>query len=351
MSTHTTLHSLQNKITLLSKRTSLTSDYRTAIIELLRRALPFDAACLTAVDPSTLLSTGAVADESVEAMHARLFANEYGESDVNKYRDLASSDHPVATLSEATHGQAESSIRFRSILSPSGFQDELRAALLVHGTCWGYLTLFRRYGKPTFQEEERALIASISLALALRVRQESLRQPARQSPNAGIGYGLVLLTQELSLTAADEAGGRWLNALREREQLDGAALPRPVRAVGSAALSREAGQGQAKASLRAPDGTLLVIRGTLLEGKAGSGPIAVHFEEMSARDRIQFMSEAYGLTPREKELYSHVLQGRSTKELAHSLGISTYTVQDHLKSIFFKTGVSSRRELIGRHLG
>lgn len=57
---------------------------------------------------------------------------------------------------------------------------------------------------------------------------------------------------------------------------------------------------------------------------------------------------AYQLTGREQEVNRNVLQGRSTKEVADALYILPHTVQEHLKSIFEKTGVRSRRDLVGK---
>ena len=55
---------------------------------------------------------------------------------------------------------------------------------------------------------------------------------------------------------------------------------------------------------------------------------------------------AYGLTEREQQLTRLVLQGYSTLDIADHLVISVHTVQGHLRNIFTKTRVRSRRDLV-----
>lgn len=77
-----------------------------------------------------------------------------------------------------------------------------------------------------------------------------------------------------------------------------------------------------------------------------AGTIAVSVRAAGVEDVLQLVSRAYGLTTREHELVALVLEGLDTRELAKRMFISTYTVKDHLKSVFDKAGIHSRRELV-----
>ena len=78
--------------------------------------------------------------------------------------------------------------------------------------------------------------------------------------------------------------------------------------------------------------------------------IAVIIEPATPIEVAEVIMRAYGLTERERTVTKLICQGHSTAQIAEQLWITTNTVQDHLKSIFDKTGVRSRREVMARIL-
>jgi DNA-binding CsgD family transcriptional regulator len=51
------------------------------------------------------------------------------------------------------------------------------------------------------------------------------------------------------------------------------------------------------------------------------------------------------LTPRELDVVRYVMLGESNKQIARRLGISNYTVRDHVSNLLKKAGVTSRSRL------
>ncbi|HEX6871954.1 MAG TPA: helix-turn-helix transcriptional regulator, partial [Micromonosporaceae bacterium] len=86
-------------------------------------------------------------------------------------------------------------------------------------------------------------------------------------------------------------------------------------------------------------------------GSDGLGDIAVTIEHSSPAERLDIFGRAFALSARERELVHVLADGTDTRQAAAQLHLSQHTVQDHLKSIFEKTGTRSRRELLARALG
>jgi DNA-binding CsgD family transcriptional regulator len=83
---------------------------------------------------------------------------------------------------------------------------------------------------------------------------------------------------------------------------------------------------------------------------AAEADIAVVIEPAHPGSLMPLLLSSWGLSGRESDVASLVLRGASTREIAAELHLSTYTVKDHIKSIFDKTGVRSRRDLVAHVL-
>ena len=66
---------------------------------------------------------------------------------------------------------------------------------------------------------------------------------------------------------------------------------------------------------------------------------------------MALFGRACALSAREMELLGRLINGSDTRGVAMQMFLSEHTVQDHLKSIFIKTGASNRRTLLARVVG
>src|SRR5581483_1592646 len=78
------------------------------------------------------------------------------------------------------------------------------------------------------------------------------------------------------------------------------------------------------------------------------GRVAIVLEQAATPLATAVRLEAHGVTPREREVAFLLAQGMSNPQIAETLVLSPYTVQDHVKNLFEETGVSSRQELVAR---
>ncbi|MGH4007650.1 MAG: helix-turn-helix domain-containing protein [Pseudonocardiaceae bacterium] len=88
-----------------------------------------------------------------------------------------------------------------------------------------------------------------------------------------------------------------------------------------------------------------------LQGPPGEDRIAVVVEPAEPCATLPILLSAHQLSVREVEVARLVLRGASTRAISDTLHITQHTVQDHLKAIFDKVGVRSRRDLVVQLLG
>jgi DNA-binding CsgD family transcriptional regulator len=307
------------------------------------RVVPHDASCWASVDPASNVLTGSVTlhfDPGPELK--RHFAEvEAAGEDLNTFGSLIAAGRSVARLSDAGAAAIDTSPRLAEIYRPLGFGRELRAVLSIDGTCWGIAELLRGDGSSDFSDQEVEFLGSAAPLIARGLRAAMLRVRVGEHQVPGPA---VLVVGEAGAVVASTA-----LAAERLAQLSPNAKDHLVPALQSVlAAVRVQRIDRAYARLRDSAGSWVTVTASPLQSASGETQIAVTLEPTGKSDIAELRLSAYGLSAREIEVCEQVLAGRSTAEIAAALFISANTVQDHLKSIFDKTGIRSRRALVAQ---
>jgi len=318
--------------------------------EVLRDSVPhYLGPCWFTLDPASLIMTSHF-QEGVPEFPAEWAAAEYSDDgDVHHLADVARSAAGISTLHDATNGHPETSPRWHANMAYGGDQELMAALRTRDGRVWGVLSLYREPGSPRFEAKEIEFVRNIAPLLADGARRGLLVGEARD-PEGADAPGLVVLNADWQVESISPGVDRWLDELPDGNWQIGR-LPPSVLAVAGRALAGPETMTStdiarvAVARVLTRSETWVVLHGVpLIAG--GQRRVAV-IVEPAHPDRISsLLMSAYRLTDREQELTRLVLQGCATAEIAERLTISPNTVQQHLKSVFDKTGVRSRRQLI-----
>lgn len=340
---------VRDEIVRLAHRGLSVAEFSRAVGDALGRAVPAEGTCLMTTDPATMLPTAEFVENGLPAAELlRLVEIEVREPDFNTWAQLARAGRPAGSLSEATAGDLDRSPRQREIRRPGGFSDELRVVLAGGTGTWGQLTVFREAERPHFSPDEVEFASSVAPLITDGLRRGLLLDAARAGDD---DVGLLVLDTEDGVRMSNEAAELWLDELGIGERA-GARLPLVVSAVARRARDLRdppagAAPSPARARARTRAGRWLIVRGSLLAD--GSEPqVAVMLEVARPAEMAPLMVAAYGFTDSERRVTELVARGLSTRQIAGRLHVSSYTVQDHLKSIFAKSGAGSRGDLIAR---
>lgn len=318
-----------------------------ACTEPITDAIPhYWAPCFFTLDPTSLLLTSHF-DEGVPQMPIEWLEHEYFDDDVHRLADVAHLTSGVSTLHEVTGGDPSSSPRWHANMKLGGDQEMIAALRAKNGDVWGALSLYREPGTPLFDQRDKAFVRSVAPHLADGVRRALLLGEALEPEDAD-APGLVVVDSAMRVESMTAGAERWLEDLPDGNWRAGR-LPTSIQSVVASATAEGTADDARSATVRvrARSGNWLVVHAAPLVAP-GSRSFAVFVETASPARLASLLMAAYGLSEREKDVTRLVLVGQSTSQIAKALVVSPHTVQQHLKAVFAKTGVRSRRDLAGK---
>lgn len=306
------------------------------IVRAFAEVAPADAVAVMTTDPQTNMPAGGIVTGFDASDCVPFWDNELLDPDFNKFNDLARAVDPVATLVEATDGDLGRSPRYQKLYEVAGASDELRVAFLSGTSCLAIGAFVRCdgevYTRTEVSDVRNLLVPATNL---LRAALGHMTEPL--TPQGPVV--LILDSANDVITQSEDA-----EAVLDDLRIDvDSGLPGTIMVAASRARASRTST-RLTTRLRGTSGRWVRMHVTPMSGDEGL--VSVTIDAAGAGDLVPILLDSYGLTDRETDIVLQVCRGVGTKEIAAELSISVHTVRDHLKSIFEKSGVNSRGELV-----
>jgi DNA-binding CsgD family transcriptional regulator len=324
---------------------------RIAVLDLVRQVCPFDAHTWLLTDPATSVGAAPYAEVPCLSELPTLIRLRYA-SRFNRWTALdgATSVH----LPDHLQPTGQRVLDWSSFVSGYGVSDIATAVFRDRFGCWGWLDLWRNQGSGRFTEDEVGLLSDLCEPVTSGLRRCQAATFVRRAELMALsGPAVLRLSPSLEVIEMTPQTREYLLALVPPAPGQ-SPVPATAYNVTAQLLAVEAGVDAnpplARAHVR--DGRWITVRAARFgrPGTAGSD-IAVTLEETSPRDRVEVFARCHGMTARESDVLSLLVTGAHTREIGARMFVSEHTVQDHLKSIFAKTGCHSRPAVVSRALG
>ena len=93
---------------------------------------------------------------------------------------------------------------------------------------------------------------------------------------------------------------------------------------------------------------IAIVNAPIVDGAAAKAPADAPKDDLEAviARRCEALSDAWALTPREREVMALLTRGHSYPYIAKELVVSEKTVRTHVRNVYRKAKIGSREELI-----
>src|SRR5437773_2593260 len=195
---------------------------RLEALDVIRRAVGFDAYAWLLTDPETSVGSSPLADVPCLPQLPQLIRLKYATA-VNRWTGLPSG---AASLHGATGGSLSLSLMWRELLSQYQVTDVASSVYRDRFGCWGFLDLWR-IGAPEFTAADIEFLGHIAAPVTAALRRGLARTfiPATGGDQMPAGPVVLLLSPALEVRAQTPLTQRYLRVLVPPDAEDQAPVP------------------------------------------------------------------------------------------------------------------------------